>query len=303
MRRIGALMGLNEKDPVVQPEISALEQGLIESGWRPGADITIDYRWGVADAARVRKQVQDLVALKSELIITRSTPVTVVAAREVKTVPIIFVQVSDPVGDGIVASLARPGANVTGFTNIESSLGAKWIELLKQLGQITDVAMLYSPRTSPGRGGTYFRAPFESAAANLGVRGVLAPADTDGEIEEAFAAMSRTKRGALVVASGVFLVSRRELIIGLAARHRLPVIYPFTFWANLGGLMSYGSDSSDVFRRAASYVDRVLKGAKPSELPVQAPLKFELVINRNAARIAGITIPQSLLLRADRTID
>jgi len=296
-------MGLNENDPVAQPEISALEQGLRDSGWHAGAGIRIEYRWGAADAARVHKQIEDLVGLKSEVIISRSTPITTVVAREVKTVPVVFVQVSDPVGDGIVASLAHPGANVTGFTNIEASLAAKWVELLKQLAPITDVAFLYSPKTSPGRRGTYFRGPFESAAASLGVHAVVAPADSDSEIENAFAASRKAKRGAVIVAPGVFLVSRRELIIGLAARHRLPAIYPFTFWANLGGLMSYGSDSTDIFRRAASYVDRILKGANASDLPIQAPVKFELVINRNAAKIAGIALPQSLLLRADRTID
>jgi putative ABC transport system substrate-binding protein len=303
MRRIGILMGLAATDPVIQPEMSAFHQGLTDLGWRNGTNIRIEYRGGPNDASVTRKYIQELVELKSEVIVSRTTPMTAALVREVKMIPIVFVQVSDPVGDGLVASMARPGGNVTGFTNIESSMSGKWLELLKEMSpRITHVTLLYSPNTSPG-GGAYFLGPVEASASYLRVRTVAAAVDSDAEIEKAIGAIARVPNGALIVTPGVFMLSRRELIMGLATRYRIPAVYPFTFWANLGGLMSYGTDSPDQFRRAASYVDRILKGAKPADLPVQAPVKFELVINRNAAKVIGLTIPRSLLLRADRVIE
>ena len=186
---------------------------------------------------------------------------------------------------------------------VESELELRWLELLKEMSpEIAHVTLLYSPKTSPG-GGAYFLRPFEASASYFRVRTLAAAVDSDAEIEKAIGAVARVPGGALIVTPGLFVLSRRELVMGLVTRYRIPAIYPFTFWANLGGLMSYGTDSPDLLRRAASYVDRILKGAKPADLPVQAPVKFELVVNRNAANVIGLTIPQSLLLRADRVID
>lgn len=303
MRRIGVLMGLAETDPVIQLEIAAFHQGLTDLGWRNGTNIKIEYRWGPSDASRTREHIQELVELQSEVIVSRATPMTAALVRAVKTIPIVFVQVSDPVGDALVASMARPGGNVTGFTNVESSMSGKWLELLKELSpEIAHVTMLYGPKTSPG-GGAYFLRPLEASAPHFRVRTIVAAVNSDAEIEKAIAAVAREPGGALIVMPGVFVLSRRELVMGLVTQYRIPAIYPFTFWAHLGGLMSYGTDSPDLFRRAASYVDRILKGAKPADLPVQAPVKFELVVNRNAAKVIGFTIPQSLLLRADRVIE
>jgi putative ABC transport system substrate-binding protein len=303
IRRIGVLVGLAATDPVIQPEIAAFQQGLTNLGWRNGANINIEYRWGPSDASRTREHIQELVELQSEVIVSRATSMTAALARAVKTIPIVFVQVSDPVGDSLVASMARPGGNVTGFTNVESSMSGKWLELLKEMSPgIAHVTMLYGPKTSPG-GGAYFLGPFEASASYFKVRAIAAAVESDAEIEKAIGAVARVPGGALIVMPGVFVLSRRELIVGLVTRYRIPAVYPFTFWANLGGLMSYGTDSPDLFRRAASYVDRILKGAKPADLPVQAPVKFELVINRNAAKAIGLSIPRSLLLRADRVIE
>lgn len=301
-RRIGWLVGLAPADPVAQREVAALERGLADLGWRVGNSLRIEYRWGPADSSQLQKQMQELLDLQCELIVSRTTPITVALARKVKTVPIVFINVSDPVGDGIVGSMARPGGNVTGFTNVEATMGGKWVEILKQVApRVTHVTMLYSPETTPGRG-AFFLKPFEASASTLGVRTFAAAADSDDEIFRAID-MARKPGGGLVVAPGLFLVSRRELVTGLAARHRIPAIYPFTFWAELGGLMSYGSDSHDVTRRAASYVDRILKGAKPADLPIQAPVKFELVVNLKTAKVLGLAISPSFLTRADRVIE
>lgn len=301
-RRIGWLVALAPSDPVGQRDVAAFERGLADLGWRVGNNVKIEYRWGPVDASQLDKQIQELVELRCEVIVSRATPITVALARKVKTIPIVFVNVSDPVGDGIVASVARPGGNVTGFTNVEASMGSKWVEFLKQAApKVSHVTMLYSPKTSPGKG-TFFLRPFEASASNLGVRTFAAAADSDDEIARALDGIARKPGGALVVAPGLFLVSRRELVMGLATRHRIPAIYPFTFWTDLGGLMSYGSDSHDVTRRAASYVDRILKGANPADLPVQAPVKFELVVNLKTAKVLGLTISPSFLVRADRVI-
>jgi putative tryptophan/tyrosine transport system substrate-binding protein len=302
-RRIGWLVGLPSTDPVAQRDIAAFEKGLADLGWRSGSNVKIEYRWGPISGGQLQKQIRDLVDLRCEVIVSRSTPVTAELVRTVKTIPIVFVNVSDPVGDGIVASMARPGGNVTGFTNVEATMGSKWVEILKQLAPgISHVTMLYSPKTTPGKG-AFFLKPFEASASHLGVRTIATAADSDEEIGRAVDAVVKRPGGALIVAPGVFLVSRRELVLGLAARHRIPAMYPFTFWTDLGGLMSYGSDSHDVTHRAASYVDRVLKGAKPADLPIQAPVKFELVVNLKTAKALGLSISPSFLVRADRVIE
>jgi putative ABC transport system substrate-binding protein len=224
--------------------------------------------------------------------------------RETRTLPIVFAQVSDPVGTGFVASLARPGSNVTGFTNIniESSIGGKWLELLKQIAPgIRRVAMIYNPPTSPFS--AYYLRPFEAAGQAYGVQTVAAPVDSDADIENALDTLAREGGGGFVVSPDTFTAIHRVEIASLAARHRLPALYPFRWFAEIGGLMSYGIDSDDMSRHAASYVDRILKGAQPADLPVQAPTKYELIINLKAAKALGLEVPSSLLVGADEVIE
>jgi len=303
-RKIGVLMPLAASDPIVQPDLAAFQQALADLGWRSGANIAIEYRWGANNIERIRNYTRELIALQSEVIVSRSTLVTKAVVREAKAVPIVFVQVSDPVGDGLVATMARPGANVTGFTNVVDSMSGKWLELLKEISPgIAHVAMLYSPKTSPGRDGAYFVDSFEAAGRSLGVRTSAVGVEQRAEIEAAIGAAVSALGGALILAPSTSLTLHRDLIVTLATRNRLPAIYPFTYWTDHGGLMSYGTDTADLFRRSASYVDRILKGAKPAELPVQAPTKFVLSINRRAAAAIGLDIPQSILLRADQVIE
>jgi putative ABC transport system substrate-binding protein len=224
--------------------------------------------------------------------------------RETHTLPIVFAQVSDPVGSGFIASLARPGGNVTGFTNIniESSIGGKWLELVREVAPaVRRVAIIYNPPTAPFAG--YYLRPFEAAGAAYGVQASAVKIHSDPDIENAFAALAREPGGGVVVLPDTFTGVHREQIVSLAARYRLPAVYPFRWFAEIGGLLSYGIDSEDMFRRAGSYVDRILKGAKPADLPVQAPTKYELVINLKTAKALGITVPDTLLVRADEVIE
>ena len=244
----------------------------------------------------------ELVALQPDLILSHNTPTTAILLQQTRTIPIVFATVSDPVGSGFVASLPRPGGNVTGFTNIEPTMSSKWLELLKEIApRVTRVSFLFNPATAPYA--EYYLGPFKAAAASLGLEAIAAPVRNTSELESAIAAQARTPNGGLVVMTDSFLVTHRTEITSLAARYRLPAVYPFRLFIDVGGLLSYGNDLLDDFRRAATYADRVLKGARPSELPVQAPVNFELVINARAATALGLTIPQPLLLRADQVIN
>ena len=303
MRQIGVLMSLAAGDPIAQYEIVALRQGLQDLGWSDGRNVKIEYRWAAGDIDQMRTFAKDLVALRSEVIVARATPVAIALARETRTIPIVFAQVSDPVGDGLVSSLAHPGGNVTGFTNVESSMSGKWLELLKETApSVARATSIFNPATAPS-GGSFFVGPFETAAGPLAVQAITTPVQSVGDIERAFGAAARELGGGLVVMPDTFVLAHRELVIGLAVRHRLPVVYPFTFWVPAGGLIAYGSDSPDLFRRAASYVDRILKGAKPADLPVQAPVKFGLSINLKTAKAIGLEVPPTLLARADEVIE
>jgi putative ABC transport system substrate-binding protein len=220
-----------------------------------------------------------------------------------KSIPIVFAQVSDPIGEGLVASLARPGGHMTGLTNFEPSMGGKWLEILRAVApSISRVALLFNPQTSPG-GGSYYSRPIEAAAPALGIQPIAMPVHTVGDVEPAIKSFAREPNGSLVVMSDVFNVVNRKLIIGQAAQYRLPAVYFFRFFATDGGLVSYGVDRSDSFRRAAAYVDRILRGAKPADLPVEAPVKFELVVNLKAAKAIGLDVPPTLLARADEVIE
>jgi putative ABC transport system substrate-binding protein len=302
-KRIGILIPLSESDAEAQREIVTFRDELRQLGWPEGQAVRIDYRWGGGDFGRMRALARELVALKPDVIVCRTTPATKAVLEETRSIPIVFFVVSDPVGDGIVATLARPGGNVTGFTNVEASLGGKWLELLKEIApSIARVGAIFNPKTAPG-GGTYYMRLVNEAAAAMGVKVAPALFHDAAEIEQAIDALAREPNAALLVLPDGSNLANRKLIIATAARHRLPAMYPVPAFTVDGGLASYGVVIADLYRRGASYVDRILRGAKPSELPVQSPIKFELTINLKTAKTLGVSIPRSLLLRADKVID
>ena len=303
MRRLGVLGLFDENDAESRAEFTAFREALGKLGWTDGRNLRIDYRWVAGQVARIDSLAKDLVALRPEVILCRSTPVTAAVLKETRTIPIVFMVVSDPVGDGLVASFARPGGNVTGFTNVEASLGGKWLELLKELApRVTRISVMFNPKTSPG-GGFYYWRLVENAAASFPVKVTATTIQDAAKIEHAIIAFAREPGGGLLVLPDITNLTHRGLISSLAERHRLPAIYSWRFMPKAGGLISYGVDYIDLYRRAASYVDRILRGAKPSELPVQAPVKFELIINRKTAKALGLAVPQSLVLRADEVIE
>ena len=303
MRRIGVLMGFAESDPVVQAYSVAFREALQKLGWAEGGNIRIDIRWAKAgDATARQRYATELVALRPDVIISHNTPTTAALLQQTRTIPIVFAIVSDPVGSGFVASFSRPGSNVTGFTNIEPTMAGKWLELLKEIApRVNRVTLLFNPATAPYA--EYYLNPFKAAAASFAVEAIAAPVHNTSELESVIAAQARTPNGGLVVMTDSFLVAHRAEITSLAARYRLPAVYPFRSFTERGGLLSYGNDLVDSFRRAASYADRILKGAKPSELPVQAPVKFELTINLKTAKALGLDVPLLLQQRADEVIE
>jgi len=304
MRRIGILMGLGaESDPRAQARVAAFRKGLQTLGWDEGRNIRTDIRWATtSDAPSMQKFAKELVALQPDVILSHNTPTTTALLQHTRTIPIVFAVVSDPIGSGFVASFPRPGGNVTGFTNIELTMASKWLELLKEVApRVTRVAFLFNPATAPYA--ESYLGPFRAAAASFAVEAVAASVHNTSELESAIAAQARTPNGGLVVMTDSFLVTHRAVITALAARHRLPSVYPFRDFIEVGGLLFYGNDLLDSFQRAAAYVDRILKGATPNELPVHVPVKFELGINLKAARALGLTASPSLLLRADQVIE
>jgi ABC-type uncharacterized transport system substrate-binding protein len=301
MRRIGALMAFAESDPEGQASFAAFREALQKLGWAEGRNIRIDSRWAL-DAELTQRFAKELVALQPDLFLSDSTPITAALLQQTRTIPIIFANTADPVGSGFVASLPRPGGNVTGFTNMEPTMAGKWLELLKEIApRVNRVAFLFNPATATYF--EYFLNPFKAAAASFAVQAVAAPVRDTSELESVIAAQARQPNGGLIVMPDTFTTVHRAEITTLAARYRLPAVYPFRFFTELGGLLSYGSDRHDNFRRAATYVDRILKGAKPSELPVQAPVKFELVINLKTAKVLGLDVPAQLQQRADQVIE
>lgn len=303
MRRVGVLMGYAENDPEAQARFAAFVQGLQELGWTRGRNVAIDVRWALADVERMGSLAKELVALKPDVILSNTTPVTAALQRETSAVSIVFVVVSDPVGPGFVKSLPQPGGNMTGFINIEAAIAGKWLELLKEIApRVARVAVMYNPDTAPG-GGSYFLGPFEDAAKSFGVEPIQAPVRSEADIALALAVLGGDRRGGLVLMSDSFLLVHRASIIALAARNDVPAVYPLRLFAAEGGLLSYGADTRDLFHRAASYVDRILHGAKPSELPVQVPTKFEFVLNLKTAKTLGLTVPLTLQAAADEVIE
>ena len=303
MRRIGVLMGYAESGSSGQALIAAFRDGLQKLGWTEGRNTRIDIRWAIpSDAESIRRFAKELVALQPDLIISSTTPITAALLQQTRTIPIIFPALSDPVGSGFVASFSRPGGNVTGFNVSEPTQTGKWVELLKEIApRVTRVAMLFNPASAPYA--EYWLDPFKSAAASFAVEAISAPIRDESELNSVVATQAREPNSGLIAMPDSFTIAYRLEIISLAGRYRLPAVYPFRFFAEVGGLLSYGVDLVDNYRRVATYVDRILKGEKPSELPVQAPVKFELVINLKTAKALGLEVPPTLLARADEVIE
>jgi len=302
MRRVGLLETRAADDPEAQARLAVFLQGLQELGWTDGRNVRIDYRWAAADADRYRTYAAELVALAPEVILAVASKSLAALQQATRTVPIVFVLVADPVGAGYVASLARPGGNTTEFALFEYSISGKWLELFKEIApNPTRIAILRDPAVAAGIG--QFAVIQAMAPPSFGVE--LSPIDVRdaGEIERDVAAFARESNGGLIVTASAGAATHSELIIMLAARHRLPAVYPFRYFVTSGGLISYGPDLNDQYRRAAGYIDRILKGEKAANLPVQAPTKYELAINLKTAKGLGLSVPQSLLARADEVIE
>jgi putative tryptophan/tyrosine transport system substrate-binding protein len=299
VRRVGVLMGIAD-DLEGQARIAVFRQALQALGWTEGRNIQLLYRWSAGDAGQARWLAKELLDLRSDVILVNSTPVTAAVKDITRTTPTVFVQVSDPVAAGFVQSLARPGGSLTGFTNFDPSTASKWLELLKRVvPSITQVAYLFNPNTAP----LLYATAVDTAAPLLSVKAFPAAVHNADEIERVIEQISRESGSALLVLPDLFTTTNRESIVALAARYRLPAVYPFRYFAASGGLMSYGTELLDTYRQAASYVDRILKGETPSDLPVQQPTKFEFVINLATAKALGLEMPPTLLARADEVIE
>jgi putative ABC transport system substrate-binding protein len=298
VRLIGVLSVFAKDDPEAMAREAAFQQTLADLGWTIGRNVRIDYRRTGGDTDSLRKYAAELVALAPDVILTQGSQAIGPVLQQTRTVPIVFVSV-DPVGSGHVASLARPGGNATGFTQFEYRIAGKWLELLQEIApSISQVAVIRDPRTGPGIG----QFAVIQALAPVGLELFPANAISADEIERGIAAFARSPNGGLIVTSGG-TAFHRNLIISLAARHRLPAVYPYRYYSTAGGLISYGPNTIEPVRRAASYVDRILKGEKPADLPVQAPTKYELAINLKTAKVLGLTVPDGLLARADEVIE
>jgi putative tryptophan/tyrosine transport system substrate-binding protein len=300
-RRIAILIPFAETDRETSAHLTAFREELRRLGWTD--NLQVDVRWGEGDVTRIESLAKELAGAQPDVIVGRSTPVAKALLKATSKTPVIFLVVSDPVGDELVASVARPGGNVTGFTNVEASLGGKWVGLLREIAPgVNRVAVLFNPKTSPG-GGQYYGRLIEQAASTNHIKAVTAPVHDRADIERAITSFAKEPNGGLVVVPDVVTGNYRDLIIALAAEYRLPAIYAYRYIAGEGGLVSYGVDVSDLYRRTATYVDRILRGAKPGELPVQAPIKFELAINLKTAKALGLTVPATLLGIADEVIE
>ena len=301
MRRIGVLMGVAD-DREGQARLTALKQGLQELGWTDGRNVQIETRFGGADAARIRAHAAELVALAPDVIVGQTTPVIRALRQATNSIPIIMAAINDPVAQGFVSSLAHPDGNITGFTFIDFEMVGKWLEMLKEAApSVSHAVLMFNPDTSPHYY-AYLRS-FEAVARSIAVEVTAAPVRDTAEAEEAIAKLGREPGGGLIVPPDAFTIVHDQLLVRLAQQHRVPAVYSYRISAAQGGLMSYGPDPFDNFRRSASYVDRIFKGAKPADLPVQQPTKFELIINLKTAKALGLTIPALLLGRADEVIE
>jgi putative ABC transport system substrate-binding protein len=301
IRRIGVLMAGDENDPEYKARLSAFTQALAELGWTDGRNVRIDFRSYGGDINRIQALAQELVRLQPDIILTSGGTATVPVQRETRTIPIVFTTLADPVANGIVPRLNQPGGNITGFGGSEATLGGKWLELLLEIAPgLKRAAIMFSRDTASSS--TYVPS-FEMAARSLKVEPIVAPVHSDVEIETAITALGREPGGGLVGMPDLFMIVHRASIISAAARNNVPAVYSYSVFARDGGLISYGIDPVDLFRRTGTYVDRILRGAKPGDLPVQFPTKFEMVVNLKTAKALGLTVPQSILLRADEVIE
>jgi putative ABC transport system substrate-binding protein len=298
VRRIGALMPGDENDPVFKTRLPTFTRALADLGWTDCRNVRMDVRWGGADINRIPALAQELVGLQPDIILATTTATAVALQRETRTIPIVFANVSDPVASGIVGRLDRPGGNITGFAVFEATLGGKWLELLSEIAPgLKRAAIMFNPDTAPVLS-TYMPS-FETAARSFKVVPIVAPVHSDGEIETAILALGRELGDGLVCLPDAFVIAHRSSIISAAARNNVPAVYSQPYFVRDGGLLSYGPVGVDLYGRAASYVDSILHGAKPGDLPVQFPVKFEMVVNRKTATALGLAIPPSILLRAD----
>ena len=302
VRRIAMLSGLAANDPELQARVAAFEQGLKELGWLEGRNLHIDFRWGSGDTAEMQTFAKELVELKPELIVGVTTPAVAALVQETKTIPIVFASIVDPLGRGFISDMARPGGNVTGILNYEFSMGGKWLETLKQIAPtVRRVALLFNPDMAPYA--PSFVRQVELSAPSFSVEWTVAAVHDDAELERAIADFAAEPAGGLIILPDVFTVGHRDLIIALAARYRLPAVYPQRAFAASGGLISDSGDLADIFCQTAFYVDRILKGEKPADLPVLVPTKYELVINLKTAKALDLTVPTTLLATADEVIE
>jgi len=303
IRRIGVIVNVAADDTEALASITAFKETMQQLGWSEGRNLRIDFRGAAGDPERMQAHAKELVGLQPQLILTRSTPVTAAVLKLTRTIPVVFTVVSDPVGDHFVESLARPGGNATGFTNVESSLTGKWLELLKEVApRVKRVAFIFNPKLAPG-GGSYYSRLIEASVPSFAVTPTVAPVHDAAEIERAIGEFVREPNGGLVVFPDATTLVHRKLIVALADRHHVPAIFAFRIVVTDGGLMSYGIDVVDQFRQAAGYVDRILKGTKPAELPVQLPAKFVLSVNLKTAKGLGLEVPSLLQQRADDLIE
>ena len=301
MRLIGVLMGFAESDRASQSLVAEFRATLENLGWKEGRNLRTELRWGAGDVDRIGMLAKELVELQPDAILAQTTPVAVALASVTKTVPIVFVTVSDPIGSGLAVSITHPGGNITGFTFVESAVGGKWVELLKEIAPRTArAALLFNPATAPPL--KFYMSSIEAAASSFAVQVSDAPVHTKDEIEGVIAAQASKPGGSLIVMPDAFNAANRELIIAQAARYSVPAIYGNNF-VESGGLIFYGADFAETFRLGAGYIDRILRGAKPAELPIQLPTKFDLTINLKTARALGLTVPPSLLATADEVIE
>jgi putative tryptophan/tyrosine transport system substrate-binding protein len=303
MRRLGVLMAFDENDPEAKAYLSGLTKGLAEFGWTDGRNLRMDVRWAAGKVDRMQMFAKELLDLQPDVILAHGTPATAAFQRETRTIPIVFAVVSDPVGSGFVASLQRPGGNLTGFIHMEASLGGKWLELLTEIApSIKRATIMFNPDTA-SYAGSYYLPPFEAAARSFKVAPIVAPVHSEAEIETVITSLGSEPGGGLIVMPDTFVESRRAHTILLAARNNVPAVYPDSVWPRDGGLLSYGPNRADIFPRSATYVDRVLRGAKPAELPVQAPTKYLLVINLKTAKALGLDVPVQLRQLADDVVE
>jgi putative ABC transport system substrate-binding protein len=300
MRSIRVLVAGEENDPRYKARVSAFTQALADLGWTDRS-VRMDLRWGGGDIKRIRALAQELVGMQPDILLTTSTAATIALQRETRAIPVVFVTVGDPVANGIVVRLNQPGGNITGFANYEGSLGGKWLELLSEIALgLKQVAIMFNPDSNPV---SAFMPSLETAARSLKLPPIIAPIHSEIEIETAIITLGRETRGGLVVMPSPFMNAHRAPIISAAALNNVPAVYAQSEFVREGGLFSYGPDQVDIWRRAATYVDRILRGAKPAELPVQFPTKFEMAVNLETAKALGLTVPQSILLRADEVIE